>query len=165
MDEILGLTPRTYRLASTLIDGSPRYIVQQKNNLAPTISLSIYEQFLSHNMGSHHSVRGSLDRLMYVYTWAQMEDIDLDMLILNSVALSPAQVRHFAHWLGNRNTQRGTEVSKISISNYNAILSECSSMLCWFIRQYWAHSVGDLYDPQIREFLTRRSRNQTGCIL
>lgn len=135
----LDSSPLAYRVSSFMSDGKPRFIVQRRDTLEPSKVLSVYEQYLTHRTDSHNSVKTRLGQLLYVFTWAIIENIDLEELILRGEFLSAVDVRRFAHWLESRGKSNGKEIIPFAISGYNGILMHASCMMDYFARH---HGIG-----------------------
>ncbi len=127
---------RTYRISSFLVDERTRFIVQHKETFEPSISMSVYEQYLSLKRGSHNSVKDILDKLTYFFTWADDAKVDIETMLLNGLAPTPQQVRTFVYWLGERVSYEGRQANRIAPTTFNRIIEACSAMFTWFIMQY-----------------------------
>ncbi len=136
MDTEFYVSDKSFRVSPFLYDGRVRYIFQNAKTLEPSAAVSIYEQFRSLTKRSHNTVRNDLNLLMYLYTWALREKVDIEQLTLCGVAPSPVQVRQFAHWLSKQQTSSKDGLEPISINRYNKVLDTSAVFLAWFITQY-----------------------------
>lgn len=130
------ISPLAYQISPFHTDDRVRFIVQLRDTGDPSISLSVYEQYLYHKTRSHNTASSTLTQLGYLFTWAISEGIDIEKLLLKGELLSALQIRKFAYWLTCRGTSRSNEVKNLSISVINNILTHSSNILCWFARQY-----------------------------
>lgn len=119
---------KDFRLVAFMLDDKPRFIFENAETLEPSIAVSLYEQYLNLKKGSYNSVQDDLDKVLYLFTWANRENIDIEELLLNGYSFSPAQVRAFAYWL--------TKFSNLADSTYNRVLDVSSAIFVWFIRHY-----------------------------
>ncbi len=128
MDSSLYDIRRDYRIPSFMVGERPRFIFENTMTLVPSVAVSLYEQYLSYKKGSYNSVNDDLDKIAYLYTWANRENIDIEELLLNGYAPQPIQVRAFAYWL--------SQIDNISLSTYNRVLDVSAAIFVWFIMHY-----------------------------
>ena len=129
-------TGRDFRVSPFLVEGKPRYIFQNAETLEPSIAVSLYETWLSGKKGSFNSVLSDLNMLIYLFTWALREGVDIEKLLLNGLAPQPAEVRMFGFWLSRRRTDSNDSTGSMSIGTFNRILDISAAIFAWFIRQY-----------------------------
>lgn len=84
------------------------------------------EKFLSSN--SPNTTEKQLSELIYFYSWADSEGVDLDTNLLNGNGVSDKQVRQFVSWLRNHRTIKNNE---LITKSYNSILCQCAAFCLW----------------------------------
>ena len=73
-------------------------LINRKTNL-PTICISLYEHELSQNGNSPNTNSKIIYELCYLYTWADINEVDLDIILLNGNGFSDLNVNRFVQWL------------------------------------------------------------------
>jgi len=146
MDNESSATSRDFRVPAFLVGGQPRYIFQNALTCEPSVSVSLYEAYLSQKGGSSGSVKNILDRLVYLFTWASHQGVHIERLLLNGLAPQPAEVRAFAYWLSqlkssSSNPDKASE--PITLGTYNSALDAGASIFAWFITQFGAFEGGE----------------------
>lgn len=145
---------RKYRVLPYEAEGRIRYIFQHAKTYEPSVAMSIYEQYYSLNKGSHKSVKDVLDKLVYFFSWADGEGLDIESMLLRGYTPTPIQVRSFIHWLNQRVSYTGKQANNISAQTYNKVVEACSAMFVWFVMFYGAFE-GRGNQPQVdRERVT-----------
>ena len=131
-----GLTssPLTYRIVRILVHGKVRFLLQKHTSLVPSLSLSIYESYLSEKHSSHNSVYTTLNKCLYLWAWADLMDIDLDYLLLHGETLETKQVRLFSVWLKQRISKSSGK--RIDATVINSTLVHVSIAIRWFAEQF-----------------------------
>jgi len=144
MEDYFPTQRRAFRVAPYLEDGRQRFIVQHRETLAQSPALSFYEAYLSRQFSSFNTVKDILDKLVYFFTWAQHENFNVDMMLLNGLAPEPVHIRRFAYWLQEVGILSYKNKRAIGLPTYNKILDACCSMFSFFIEQFGVfHGVGN----------------------
>lgn len=125
-----------FRISPFLKGGRTRYICQNIATYEPSVSLSLYEQHLSHKQGSHNTVRNDLKSLIHLYSWALQENVNIEDLLLNGLAPAPVLVRKFAYWLSKLRNVSADIQKPMSITASNRILDVSARLFAWYIRHH-----------------------------
>lgn len=80
------------------------------------------ERFLSSN--SPNTTEKQLTELIYFYSWADSEGVDLDTNLLNGNGVSDKHIRQFVIWLRNHRTTKNNE---LMTKSFNSILCQCAA--------------------------------------
>jgi integrase len=132
---------RMYRVTPFVYGKSTRFIFQNFETMEPSVAVSIYEPYLTHKKNSGNSVKDELTKLASIFTWGYQEQVNIDEFLLNGLAPSPSQVRHFCHWLYEL-----VDDQVIGLNTYNKTLDFTATMFCWFISQYGTfHGSGNIH--------------------
>lgn len=105
-----------------------RFIVINRLTNVPTIGLSIYEFSRMVSGSSPNSTCKELNQLVYLYSWASLNGVDLDSLLLRGGGMSEVHIRKFTHWLRERKTVSG---KPLTAKTYNSTVDKCSSFCSW----------------------------------
>ncbi|MDA8428096.1 MAG: site-specific integrase [Geobacteraceae bacterium] len=158
MEELVFGEKKAYRVAAFLDgDGRTRYIVQRNDTFEPSVALSLYEQYLAHKSGSSKSTKDVLEKLVHFFTWADIEGVDVEGMLLRGETPTAVQVRSFVYWLGKRITNSGREKDKMGLSTYNKVLMYCGAMFGWFVMHYGVfnetNNMENLDRQKLRDFV------------
>ena len=108
--------------------GKSRFILVNRMSNSPTICLSLYEHELSLKGNSPNTNLKIIYELCYLYTWADLNKVDLDIILLNGNGFSEINVNRFVQWLKEYKTKKGSFLSPKVI---NSIITHCSSFCIW----------------------------------
>ncbi len=122
-----------FQIVSFKLEGRVRYLFREKKTLIPTMAMSIYETHLDMRSPSHNTAIKELRNMAYLYTWASLNGIDLDELLLMGKNLKPAYVRAFSFWIHSQQSRQG---KKLALKTCNSILTGCASVIVYFMEQY-----------------------------
>jgi len=150
------------RISRIMIENKVRFIVQDGETLQIMIALSIYEAYLRKKWTSHNSVYGALQKLSYIFVWANKYNIDVDSTLLSGEMLQPKHVNTFGAWL----CQIGKSEGKLPLqpATINAILTRTSLAFRWFADQYVTlncrASEREIYLKNYKDSITERFADQ-----
>jgi len=116
-------------------NGEVRFIVQNTQSYDIPISISLFEAYLSNKHRSYNTVYSKLYNILFIFAWAEKNNMSLDSILLEGECLEPRQINDFAHWLKTISKKR--DINKnLSPSHINIILSQTRSMFNFFADQY-----------------------------
>jgi integrase len=139
-------------------NGKTRIIATNRMDGSPTIGLSIYEYYRFFWGASPNTTSKEISQLVYLYSWATWNGIDLDSLLLHGTGMSEFHKRQFTHWLRERNARSGKSLSDLE---YNSIIKKCSSFCVW-LRNWQIKLDTDMYS-MIKKQQFDESEKQSWC--
>jgi hypothetical protein len=128
----VGSDNRKFRITAFMYDDVPRHIFQHVETLKPSVAISLYESWLFRTCSSYNSVKKYLSDLVYLYTWADEMGVDVEDLLLNGHAPTPAEIRNFTMWLQKARWINKAKNDLAAITTYNGTLSTTCAIFCWF---------------------------------
>jgi integrase len=113
-----------------------RYILTSRSTLKPMYAASIFEAHQIRKSKSHLTRVTQLYPLAFLYTWSEIQKLDLEHLLLKGYGLTDAQIRAFASWVEDHYQHSNGNVTNENRKSINRILNTCKGICVWFIRQY-----------------------------
>lgn len=132
----LDIKPLKYKVSSFVKNKEPRHIIQNKETYKPIPSMSLYEAYLYYKNKSYRTVQGELSNLCYFLTWADMNGVDANRLLLLGQPLDEKYVRSFASWVRNRGYEKNKKKIKLGLKTRNKIIRSVGQAFKFFISQY-----------------------------
>ncbi|MDO6442092.1 site-specific integrase [Marinobacter sp. 2_MG-2023] len=129
--------------------GERRFIVVNRETLTPMEAASIYETHLNHRYDSPGTRQQHLNSIVYLYSWAKTQAINLDKQLLSGEGLTQAQARSFAAWLRKYRIEGNGVLPYKKRRTINKILSLCSVICRWFTTQFARPDSGSTHEQVI----------------
>lgn len=112
-----------------------RYMLVANGTGTPSLSASVYE--VAYSMGNRRfksSIRTMLYHVAFMLTWARVNVVDVELMLLEGKGIDFKSIRKFSRWLEKfiYPTQVGDQINRY----VTKVLHSCSSFSLWFVENF-----------------------------
>lgn len=128
--------------------GVARFLVSHRARFEVPVTASLYEAYLYSRRKSKKGTSGLiLQHLMFLYTWAESINFELERHLFSGVGLQLIEISDFANWL----ERRGSKERGLSDGYLAHIMGDCKTFVLWFVKRGVQPKESESLNVTIRE--------------
>jgi hypothetical protein len=125
----------TYKVVKFSDGQLARHMLVAVHTYVPLLSVSVYE--VSYSMGNRRfksSIKTLLYHVAFLFSWARLNNIDIEMMLLKGHGIDFKNVRRFSRWLEKiiLPPANGDQINRY----VTKVLQSCSSFTLWFVENF-----------------------------